>query len=178
MASAGGGAFYDEKENPTRLVCQPGGTLLGTGTLAYVNSTGSEKMKSLNLLNCGVIAPGQQEGKPGTLTLTAADVAFGSEAEKGPLPRGAGILRIDIAGTPGQPAKYDTLQVSGAVTFIKGAANALEVIAPAGFTPSGKYRIVTCQAVNGRFDVLRCNGKDNVPYAVEYGNDGIDVIFR
>ncbi|HUW34692.1 MAG TPA: hypothetical protein VM223_24045 [Planctomycetota bacterium] len=101
MASAGGGAFYDEKENPTRLVCQPGGTLLGTGTLAYVNSTGSEKMKSLNLLNCGVIAPGGQEGKPGTLTLTAADVTFGSEAEKGPLPRGAGIPQYE----PGLPCR-------------------------------------------------------------------------
>ncbi|HUW35261.1 MAG TPA: hypothetical protein VM223_26930, partial [Planctomycetota bacterium] len=177
-ASAGGGAFYGEKENPTRFICQPGGTLLGTGTLEYVNSTGSEKMKSLNLLNCGAIAPGEHEGKPGMLVLVDADVTFGNGAEKGAMPRGAGILRIDIAGTPAQQARFDKLQVSGTITFTAGAGNTLEIITPAGFTPSGRYRIATCTGTAGQFDVLRYNGKENVPYTVEYGNGGIDVIFK
>ena len=62
------------------------------------------------------------------------------------------------------------------VKAIPAGVVALDVVAPAGAIPHGKYRIVTARAVKGTFTTLLYNGKSPASYTVNYLPDGIEVV--
>ena len=180
--SAGGpGAGYKSDFNSSQLHNLAGAMLQGTGTLTFINHTGSPDSVCLRLYNLGSIAPGGD--KPGQLVFSNVNVQMGgtlplTEDKKAVPVKGAGLLRILIAG----PANFSSVQVtgdegSGRFDLVDGEANTLDVVTPAGFIPHGKFRIVSAKAVKGTFAALQFNGKSPVRYTVNYLPDGIEVVF-
>jgi len=135
----------DKASNFTKPSCvlnQPGGLLQGSGKLTYINSTGKENARYLQLNNLGTIAPGERAvGQTpelfGALALHNANVYFGAFTipprppgmqANAPLPIAAtppqpGILRIGIGGPPTAPDQYDTLTITGPGVDFPGQLN-------------------------------------------------------
>ncbi|MGB8353790.1 MAG: hypothetical protein WCD79_07890 [Chthoniobacteraceae bacterium] len=181
QSSAGPGAYYKADVTSSQLVNLPAGIVQGSGTFTYANSTGTSEAGYLRLFNLGAISPGGDQ--PGKLAFANVNVQFGgggaksNEDKKEPPLQGPGLLRILIAS----PLNYSSLQVtgdkdSGNVTLADGETNTLDVVAPGGPVPRGKYRIVTARAVKGTFTTLQYNGKAPAPYTVNYLPDGIEVV--
>jgi hypothetical protein len=200
--STGAGGFYNNT-NLAQILNQPGALLQGSGDLTYLNSTGNEGGRYLEVTNLGTIAPGKAASSQapesfGQLTFSNATVYFGvftipelprfapkGTPQPGPVPASPakpGILRIGIGGPPTAPDHFDTLTITGTdddgkLELMKGEGNTLNIVTPAGFAPHGTYRIVTAAAVDGTFDTLQYNGAPQVPYTVNYRPDGIEVVF-
>ena len=181
QSSSGPGAYYKADVTSSQLVNLPAGIVQGSGTFTYANSTGTSEAAYLRLFNLGAISPGGDQ--PGRLAFANVNVQFGgggaksNEDKKEPALKGPGLLRIFIA----TPLNYSSLQVtgdkdSGNVTLADGETNTLDVVAPAGAIPHGKYRIVTARAVKGTFTTLLYNGKSPASYTVNYLPDGIEVV--
>jgi len=181
QSSAGPGAYYKADVTSSQLLNLTGGTVQGSGTFTYTNSTGSPEATYMRLFNLGAISPGGDQ--PGALTFANVNVQIGgggamsNEDKKEPLLKGPGILRILIE----TPQNYSSLQVtgdkdSGNFNLAAGEANVLNIVTPAGAVPHGKYRIVTAGSVKGTFTTLQYNGQSRAPYTVNYLPDGIEVV--
>lgn len=182
-SSTGPGAFYKASENSAQVMNRADAVMQGNGILTYVNSTGTEEMQSLQVINLGTLAPGNGTSgrgleSVGRLELRHANVSFGAVAKpkQPPIP-GGGMLCIDIGGPASNAAAFDTLSASGKLVFIEGAGNVLNIVPVNGQTPHGTYRIVAAGQVSGKFDRLLYNGAAEAPYTVTYGADAIDVVF-
>lgn len=174
-SSTGPGGLY-KPESTSLIINQVGAILAGSGTVTFVNHTGSPEGAFLRIYNFGTLTPGNEKSI-GQLKFENANVFIGVVAgEK--TPAHGGTLQIGIAG----PGKADALIVTGSGSFgkieiAKGVGSTLNVVTASGVKPTGTFRIVTAGAVTGAFDSLQFNGQNVVPYKINYLPDRIELVF-
>ncbi|MET0261960.1 MAG: hypothetical protein ABW223_03620, partial [Rariglobus sp.] len=110
MASTGPGGYYKPGVNDAQILNAPGGVLFGTGTLTYVNSTGSADASGMRLVNLGTLTAGINA--PGLLTLRNVNVLIGVAATE-KTPAQPGQLQIEIAGPPTALDTFDRFVLTG-----------------------------------------------------------------
>ncbi|MBA3685049.1 MAG: hypothetical protein H0W72_07380, partial [Planctomycetes bacterium] len=143
----------------------------------------------------GVDKPGVKElkrsAKPATLTFVDVDATLGAKAYYKAtgivgIPdndlEGGATFALSITGPEGSCdqvvfKRVDDPRAGGSLELTPGFGSTLDIRAGQGVRPKGVYTVITATVLNGQFERLRYQGKDQVPYTVRYTPTTVEVVF-